>query len=95
MLRCAKCGLNGEFEEYTLRHECPECGSEMRLFRIDANISGESLRTRLRELLSAKARGDGISGRIFALLADSPDPEVRKLIDDALYEKYCRVHGIA
>lgn len=94
VLHCANCGLNGEIDEYTLRYQCPECKSEMKLSHIKTNIPTEMLRTRLSDLQLKKMHGDFISGRIFALLADSTDPTIRNLIEEVVYERYCRDHGI-
>lgn len=94
VLHCLNCGLKGEIDEYTLRYPCPECRSEMKLSHIKVNIPVGILRNRLSDLQLKKAHGDFISGRIFALLADSADPAIRNLVEEVVYEKYCRDHGI-
>lgn len=95
VLHCPNCGADGEIEEYTLRCQCPACQSEMKLSHIETGLSGDILKDRLCDLLSKKAQGDTLSGQIFALLADSAESAIRTVVEEVVYEQYCRDHGIA
>ena len=94
VLHCVNCDLYGEIDEYTLRYQCPRCDSEMKLSHIKKNVTGDELSSAISSLLVKKVKGDRISARIFALLADSSDPEIRNLIEKVTYEKYRIEHGI-
>ena len=83
---CSECGKSCLFSQY-VDCQCPQCQSGMKVSDAKINISGNILKKQLWDLLLKKEQGDVAARRMLAVLSDSPDPDVRDLIEKTRYEK--------
>ena len=83
---CSECGKSCLFSQY-VDCQCPQCQSGMKVSDAKINISGNILKKQLWDLLLKKEQGDVAARRMLAVLSDSPDPDVRDLIEKNRYEK--------
>ena len=83
---CSECGKSCLFSQY-VDCRCPQCQSGMKVSDAKINISGNILKKQLWDLLLKKEQGDVAARRMLAVLSDSPDPDVRDLIERTRYEK--------
>ena len=87
ILQCKSCGGLGETDQFTDTLICPECHGVMKLSEIRLSGDDSSIDTLLKQLVDSAKRGDAVSKRTLAFLADSPNEHTRTAVGNALYRK--------